>query len=128
MIRYEFVDRKYYKNGKHITKKQALQELKPYQLNKLLKVGKCGVREPKNESITMSKKDIKLVEKVRALYKTDSNSYPKLGLKYELWKRNPKGYWNFISYLDNLDQLTIDYAILMDLNNQKKRIKRVSCL
>ena len=48
-------------------------------------------------------------------------TYINLGLKYELWRKNPKGYSNFVCYLDNLDQVTIDLAILNDVKEQKKR-------
>lgn len=121
MVRYEFRDKKYYKNGKHITKKQALQELKSSQMQKLLANGKYGVRESKNEPELISKKDLKLIEKVRCNYRTASMTYINLGLKYELWRKNPKGYSNFVCYLDNLDQVTIDLAILNDVKEQKKR-------
>lgn len=119
MIRYEIKGRRYYKDGNSILKEQALKELTSSQFSKLLTNGKCNIRKPKIKLGVMTKRDLKLIEKVRDKYIAVSMSYVHKGLKYELWKKNPKGYNNFVCYIDDLSPSTIDNAILNHIKNFK---------
>lgn len=70
----------------------------------------------KKEYISLSQK--RRIAKVRDLYHIDYNFYSKLGWKYELWCKNKKGYSNFICYLDNNEEETIERAILQHLKDK----------
>ena len=144
MIIYEIRKNKYYKNNKCVSKKSVLSELKNYQINKLNQNKICRVREVKEQLVKqqetyqdskidkvidknvkpkLKQRELKILEKVKNDYRTSQTIYRTLGLKYELWRKNPKGYYNFARYLDSLDENHINEAILADVKEQKKLAK-----
>lgn len=144
MIIYEIRKNKYYKNNKCVSKKSVLSELKNYQINKLNQNKICRVREVKEQLVKqqetyqvskidkvidknvkpkLKQRELKILEKVKNDYRTSQTTYRTLGLKYELWRKNPKGYYNFARYLDSLDENHINEAILADVKEQKKLAK-----
>lgn len=146
MIIYEIRENRYYKNNKRVSKKSVLSELKKYQIDKLNQNKICKVREikeqvnkqqethldskidkvvDKNVKHKLKQRELKILEKVRNEYRTDQTIYRTLGLKYELWRKNPKGYYNFARYLDSLDEDHINEAILADVKEQKKLAKEM---
>lgn len=182
---YEIRDNKYYKEGKHVTKKSVIKELKKYQLDKLLLNGKFKVRESstsdsspkekikktsklKNKSTTKVKekkeksktstlkspkkskipnieeiqhqsevkrgREVKVPKKIQKYIKSERPNYVpqrvyyshKQRWDYELWKKNIKyGYYNFICKLEDLEEETINQAILEDYERQQEESKRI---
>lgn len=64
--------------------------------------------------------DDKLLNKYREDYKVGHTKY-KDGIRTELWRKNPKGFYNFVCYLNDSDQAIIDRAILNDLKEQRAK-------
>ena len=115
LIKYEKIGSRYKKSGKDISIDLIKKELKKYQIDKLNKTNTCNVRlsDEKNS------KNIKILEKIRKLYKIEVSCNKKRG-KFEIWKKNIKyGYYNFITYTDTNDQDIIDSIILTDYNEDK---------
>ena len=65
----------------------------------------------------MRKCDKKLLDKYKSNYKWGQTNY-RDGIKYDLWKKNKLGFYNFVCYLDNLDEEVIDLAILKDVRKK----------
>lgn len=65
----------------------------------------------------MKKCDKKLLDKNKPNYKWGQTNY-RDGIKCDLWKKNKLGFYNFICYLDNLDEDTINLAILKDIRRK----------
>lgn len=67
---------------------------------------------------------MKLTAQEKRLLKTHKLNYKlHLGMLYgqpklELWKKNPKGFYNVVCYLDSEDDM--DKAILNDLKRKRK--------
>lgn len=116
-IQYKIEGNKIFKNDIEISKKQAKAELKSYQLKKLKDNKEVRKRV---EDITPKKsKDEKLLEKYRKDYKVEEHMYSS-GIRLELWRKNPRyGYYNFIAYLEDATQETIDKIILENLAKEK---------
>lgn len=121
---YEYKNGKYYKDKNEISEQQALNELVKYQYSKLKTNGICNVRlrdldAPKSFNKDNVKyydiKEKSILKANRQLYKTEASKKYN-GEKFELWKKNKKyGYYNFICYIDNEDEDTINDAILKDI-------------
>lgn len=181
---YEIRDNKYYKEGKHVSKKSVVAELKKYQLDKLLANGKFKVRaqsdskssskpiskvkpikvktkqtkisvkekktnsSPKiDKATTMTKveeiqnqpetkrgREVKVSKKIQRYIKSERPNYVpqrvyyshKQRWDYELWKKNIKyGYYNFICKLEDLEEETINQAILEDYERQQEENSRI---
>lgn len=61
--------------------------------------------------------DRRLLDNNRANYKVEVAHY-KTAVKTELWRKNPKGYYNFVSYITPEDD--VDLLILVDLKRPRK--------
>lgn len=70
----------------------------------------------------IKKSDLQKIEKVKKLYKV---YYEPNTTKYEFWKKNPKGFYNIIGYLENDSEEQFNHAILNDLKNTKKSKKDI---
>lgn len=70
----------------------------------------------------IKKSDLQKIEKVKKLYKV---YYEPKTTKYEFWKKNPKGFYNVIGYLENDSEEQVNHAILNDLKNTKKSKKDI---
>lgn len=116
-IYYKLENNKILKDNIEIPKKQARLELKSYQLKKLKDNKEVRKRV---EDITPKKsRDEKLLEKHRKDYKVEEHMYSS-GIRLELWRKNPRyGYYNFIAYLEDATQETIDKIILQNLAKEK---------
>lgn len=77
---------------------------------------KAETREKKAEAAKL-----KLLTKNKPDYKTETCTYNSGGVKFELWRKNKKyGYYNFATYLSNLDEETVNAAIIADVKEQEK--------
>jgi len=140
-------DKKYYKNNKHVSKKSVLEALKPYQLAKLNENKICKVRDKQEQLVSQQKtyqdsikqpninkftvnelkpRELKIIEKVKSKYKVERIFYIRKGYQDELWRKNPKGYWNFVCILSNTLELTVNKAILEDIKMQKKEASKIN--
>ena len=135
IITYEIKNKKYFKDGTQITKKQVKLELTVQKFNRLVKNNICNVRvkdntfKPEvNEDRISPNKHTKLKLKrvnnadfarLKSTYKVDVTNHPKFGVRYELWHLNEYyGYYNFVKYLEDNLPSTIDNAILEDINKK----------
>ncbi len=122
----------YYTLGEKIERKHlgkieyfTLEEVKghfkhKWQFENLTKNGKVNVRSIVGEE---TKNAVKKAFKSKYIYKVD---FDKRRMQHELWRKNPKGYYNFVTYFDNLNDK--DSLIEQDTKNQMglKKSKRAA--
>ena len=130
-IEYKKDKNKYYKDNSPITLTKLKKELKNYQLKKLNENGFCNVRvetrpKEKRKKETPEEKAIRLDNAIYNKninnYKIDYCTYKKGSFsqtRKELWRKNSRyGYFNFVCYVDNLDDSDIKDIIIADVKNQ----------
>lgn len=131
IITYEIKNKKYFKDGKEVSKNDILKELKKYQIDKLNLTGKCNVTIGRIISPNCSVKN-KIANKESIEFKGEQQSlkhftYSRnefsvdiINSKICLYKLNKKyGYYNFIMYLDSLEISEIQKSINQYLSNNK---------
>lgn len=117
MIRFTFKDNKYYKDNKEIDKVDIENILNKSQLKKLYNTGECNIRKSTIENKVS--KDVKLLNKFKDNYRTSSATYRKTGFVYELYRKHPRyGFWQMVCYIDNLEEETVNAAIIKDIKEQ----------
>ena len=116
--------------GKYKVKPRLTKTVKNTKKTKKITTNIIKIEKtPKNEEKQVLKKDKKVksiftksqqrkINEARPLYHIDHTLYRTLGWKYELWCKNKKGFSNFICYIDNDDEETIQKAILNHIKNK----------
>lgn len=119
-IHYTFINNNFYRENIKLDEKQVEKEIGHFRFLKLRREGKCNVRSNNIDSKdftgqTLSKREQKLLNEKKNLYKTEIGNY-KSGIKFELWRKSKYGYYNFVEYIENLNEDTIETAILKDID------------
>lgn len=127
LVKFVYQNKKYYKENKELSAIETEKELGHYRFLKLKRLGKYSIRVENpainsdnnvNHIKSLKKKETLILNKNKALYRVEEHVYKGI-LKIELWKKNLKyGYSNFITYLDNKDEDTINQAILKDIKTK----------
>ena len=117
MIKYEFNNEKYYKDGQEIDKALVKSEI-GIAMYRLKKYGYCNIR-----SQSPAKKDIKDQDKKNYKATYDIKNH-KGEIRHELWRLNKRyGYFNLVCCLKDRSEDTLNKAIQEDIENQKQQIK-----
>ncbi len=129
------IDLKSEKSQPKITKEKKLKiekptitktEVKEKKVDKKIKVAKISKRE-QNKLERQQKKDEKILKSIRDDYKV-KNQYYSYQNKHqiELYRYNKKGFYNFVTILEDDEPETVDKAILDDFRKvqEQKPIKK----
>ena len=112
------IERKHLDKVEHFTLEEVKGQLKyDWQFENLIKNGKVKVRSIVGEE---TKNATKKAFKSKYIYKVE---YDKRRMEYELWRKNPKGYYNCVTYFTNLkdkDKL-IEEDTLRQMNLKKSK-------
>ena len=130
----------FFKQGKVISLEDLEKDLTPQQIRKLKRKGEIGARpkveevKPKAKVATAGKRtleieyidfpavtagDLSILEESRPNYKMSYEVY--YGIRRPaLLRKNPKGFWNFVTYLN--DEEDLDAAIVADAKALKNKV------
>ena len=134
MITYERINNSYYKDKQLIDQLQVSLELPAYAFEKLQQSTICKVRQQtvettykankkkynaeKRKQDKQKAKDNKLLDKYKNLYITQFEPY-KGSKRFALLRKNTKrGFYNFVTYLDDDTTQYINDQILIDIKKQ----------
>ena len=127
ILHFTFSDSRYYREGVEVTEFDVKKILNKAQYKHLVKTGKVNIRhaDDSNKSSVVPKRtrksaDEKLLAKVRKSYRVETVDY-RTGPRVELWRKNPKGFYNIVCYINSGDN--VDELIIKDAKNLKKPIK-----
>lgn len=128
-VHYYYENNKFFREDTLLEESEVEKEIGHFRYLKLKREGKCNVRKNSIENSNLcklwgdaySKADLKIIRDNRSSYKTYTRQTSK-GIKHELWRKNKKyGYYNFISYIENLDEQTIYKYILNDIKAMREK-------